>query len=427
MFDDASGVCFFYFFIELLASYDICINSNRKADIVTDTRTRRIFLKRDLQIIFGITLISVIGVNSIAPALPMIARDLRLSGSEVVMLITIFTLPGIFLSPVMGVLADRFGRKRVIVPSLFLFGMAGTACAFTDNFHILLALRFANGVGAASLGGLNQTVIGDMFSGPDRAAALGYNASVLNVGTMVYPAIGGALALIGWNYPFLLAALALPMAALVLRYLKNPEPSAVPPIRRYLSGAINSVSDGGIMPAYLATLAAFILLYGALLAYFPFLLHARFGASSSTIGLMLAATSVTSMIGAMNLGRISRRFSYKSIITASFVMYAAAFCAILFINSIWLMIVPVMLYGFANGINIPGIQTFLSGNAPMEFRGVFMSMNSMVLRLGQTLGPIFTGIAFHSWGMEGVFYSSALFAAASFIVLAVLLKSGGMK
>ncbi len=394
---------------------------------MTDTRPRRIFLDRDLQIIFGITLISVIGVTSIAPALPMIAKDLRLTGSQVVMLITIFTLPGIFLSPVMGVLADRFGRKKVIVPSLFLFGIAGTACAFTDSFPLLLSLRFANGVGAAALGGLNQTVIGDLFNGTERAEALGYNATVLNIGTMAYPAIGGALALIGWSYPFLLSALALPMGALVLLFLKNPEPSSPPPIRGYLAGVMNSVSGGGIVPAYLATMAAFMLLYGALLAYFPFLLHARFGASPSTIGLMLAATSVSSMLAAFNLGRISRRFSYKTIIVVSFALYAVVLGAVQWIDTIYLMTVPVLLYGFANGMNIPGIQTFLSGNAPMEYRGAFMSMNSMVLRLGQTLGPIFTGIAYHRWGMEGVFYSSALFAAASFLVLAVVLKNDRRK
>ncbi len=394
---------------------------------MTDTRPRRIFLDRDLQIIFGITLISVIGVTSIAPALPMIAKDLRLTGSQVVMLITIFTLPGIFLSPVMGVLADRFGRKKVIVPSLFLFGIAGTACAFTDSFPLLLSLRFANGVGAAALGGLNQTVIGDLFNGTERAEALGYNATVLNIGTMAYPAIGGALALIGWSYPFLLSALALPMGALVLLFLKNPEPSSPPPIRGYLAGVMNSVSGGGIVPAYLATMAAFMLLYGALLAYFPFLLHARFGASPSTIGLMLAATSVSSMLAAFNLGRISRRFSHKTIIVVSFALYAVVLGAVQWIDTIYLMTVPVLLYGFANGMNIPGIQTFLSGNAPMEYRGAFMSMNSMVLRLGQTLGPIFTGIAYHRWGMEGVFYSSALFAAASFLVLAVVLKNDRRK
>ncbi len=381
-----------------------------------------ILLGRDLQIVFGITLISVIGVNSIAPALPQIAKTLRLTEGQVVMLITIFTFPGIILSPVMGMLADRFGRKKIIVPSLFLFGAAGSACAFTGDYHILLALRFANGVGASALGGLNQTIIGDMYSGDERTAAMGYNASVLGVGTMIYPALGGALALLGWNYPFLLSVLALPMGFLVLFCLKNPEPSASPPLREYLVGAARSAADREVVPAYMATLATFILLYGALLAYFPFLMHRRFNAPPSTIGLMLAATSITTIIGAFNLRWISRRFTPKSIIVGSFAAYAAAIVLVLYADSLWLMTVPILLYGLANGLNIPSIQTHLSGSAPMEYRGVFMSVNSMVLRLGQTVGPVLTGVAFQMWGMEGVFYFSALFSILSFMLLALFLR-----
>ena len=350
------------------------------------------------------------------------AKDLGLTEGEVIMLITAFTFPGIILSPVMGMLADRFGRKKVIIPSLLLFGIAGTACAFTADYHLLLVFRFANGVGASALGGLNQTIIGDIFSGEERNAALGYNASVLGIGTMIYPALGGALALLGWNYPFLLSLLALPMAAVVMAGLRNPEPAAVPPLREYCAGAAHSAAERDILPAYGATLATFILLYGALLAYFPFLMHRRFNAQPSTIGLMLAATSISTIIGAFNLGWISRRFSQKTIIVASFAAYAAAILMVLYITDIWAMIIPILLYGLANGVNIPSIQTRLSGSAPMEYRGAFMSINSMVLRLGQTVGPVLTGIAFKEWGMEGVFYFSAIFSCLSFSLLALFLR-----
>ncbi|MBP7734537.1 MAG: MFS transporter [Spirochaetes bacterium] len=385
-------------------------------------RDWRILLGRDLQIVFGITLISAIGVTSIAPAFPSMAKDLGLTEGEVVMLITVFTFPGIILAPVMGILADRFGRKKVIVPSLLLFGVAGGACAFATEYPVLLVLRFINGVGASALGGLGQTVITDMFAGKDRTEALGYNASVLGVGTMIYPALGGALALLGWNYPFLLSALALPMGIIVLYGLRNPEPAAMPPLRQYLGGALRSAADREVMPAYLATLATFILLYGALLAYFPFLMHQRFNASSSTIGLMLAATSVTTIIGAFNLGWISRRFRPKTIITVSFIAYAAAIMLVLLADNIWMMTIPVLLYGLANGLNIPSIQTHISGSAPMEFRGAFMSVNSMVLRLGQTVGPVLTGIAFQGWGMDGVFYCSAAFSIVAFVLLILFLN-----
>lgn len=93
---------------------------------------------RNLQIIFGITLLAVMGVSSISSAFPAIVRDLGISNLDVAWLIIAFTLPGLVLSPFIGVLADRLGRKRILVPSILLFAVANTACAFTRDFNILI-------------------------------------------------------------------------------------------------------------------------------------------------------------------------------------------------------------------------------------------------------------------------------------------------
>ena len=111
----------------------------------------RLYRQRNLRIIFAVTLMAVLGVSSITPAFPNIVRELGVSSSQVGLLITFFTLPGIILAPFLGVLADRIGRKRILVPSLFLFAIAGTACAFIHQFHMLLLLRALQGAGAAAL------------------------------------------------------------------------------------------------------------------------------------------------------------------------------------------------------------------------------------------------------------------------------------
>lgn len=122
----------------------------------------------NLQIVFGITLMAVLGVASITPAFPIIIRELGVSSLGIGLLITVFTFPGVVLSPVIGLFADRYGRKRILVPPIFLFGIAGGACAFARDFNVLLMLRFFQGIGAASLGALNVTLIGDLYSGRER-------------------------------------------------------------------------------------------------------------------------------------------------------------------------------------------------------------------------------------------------------------------
>jgi MFS family permease len=68
------------------------------------------------------------------------------------------------------------------------------------------------------------------------------------------------------------------------------------------------------------------------------------------------------------------------------------------------------MYGFANGILIPNIQTQISILAPAEFRGAFMSINSSVLRLGQTIGPLISGIVITRLGEGWVFGTGIAFA-----------------
>ncbi|HUW96094.1 MAG TPA: MFS transporter, partial [Anaerolineae bacterium] len=170
-----------------------------------------VYRDTNLQIIFGVTLMAVLGVSSITPAFPRIVEELNITPQAVGSLITVFTLPGVFLTAVLGILADQFGRKRILVPALLIFATAGSACAFARDFELLLLLRFLQGVGAAGLGAINLTIIGDLYTGQERTEAMGCNSSVLSVGTASYPAIGGILATVGWFYPFLLPLAAIPV------------------------------------------------------------------------------------------------------------------------------------------------------------------------------------------------------------------------
>jgi len=380
-----------------------------------DTGTARVYRDRNLQIVFAITLMGVLGVASITPAFPRIIKDLGLTHGQIGLLITVFTFPGIFLSPFLGILADRFGRKRILVPSLILFAVAGGACGLVTDLHHLLVLRFFQGVGASALAALSATVIGDLYEGRDRAAAMGYNASVLSVGTACYPAIGGALALLGWSYPFFLPLAALPIAWFVLYRLDSPEPAGELRLKEYLTGAGVVLANRRVVGVFMVSVATFIILYGSLLTFFPLLASERFGASTMDIGLLLSAMSVTTAITSSQMGRLTGRFSEAALIRTSFLLYAVALLVIPATPALGLFLLSAFIFGLGHGMNIPSIYSLMAGYAPMEHRGVLMSVNGTVLRLGQTLGPLVMGAAFTLWGMAGPFYAGAVLAALVFL------------
>ncbi len=227
-----------------------------------EQKKKSVFWNKNLLIVFGVTLMAVLGVSSISPIFPVLIEEFGISESQVGLLITFFTLPGVILTPIFGILADRYGRKKILIPSLLLFGIAGFLCGFSKNFSILLFLRFFQGMGAASLGALNVTIIGDLFYGEDRVKAMGYNASVLNIGTAVYPSIGGALSLLGWNFPFFLPVLAIPIGLLALFLLEDKSVRNNESIKDYFFNLIRSVRNAKIILLFIGGLSTFIILYG---------------------------------------------------------------------------------------------------------------------------------------------------------------------
>ena len=361
----------------------------------------------NLLIVFGVTLMAVMGVASISPAFPKIQRELGITPNQVGLLITFFTLPGALLTPIVGVMADRYGRKKILIPSLFLFAIAGTACTFIKDFNLLLWMRAVQGIGAAALGSINSTIIGDLYDNKRRIEAMGLNASVLSIGVASYPSIGGAMALIGWNYPFLLSALALPIGILALILLKNPEPRSTQTIKEYLSGTWSHLRNMRIAALFSAGMISFIIMYGAYLTYFTILMGEKFNSSSLTIGIIMSVASLSNAVTASQLGRIHRWLSMTSILKISFSVYALSMILVPFMSNLWFLLIPAILSGMANGATLPSIQTSVAEIALLEYRGAIMSLNNMMLRLGQTLGPPVIGIAYVYGGINATFFAAA--------------------
>lgn len=379
----------------------------------------------NLHIVFSITLMAILGVASLSPVLPKVQQVFNLNPQQVGYVMMYFTLPGVFLTPFLGMLADRLGRKTVIIPSLFLFATAGVACGFMKSYEWLLVLRFVQGIGAASLGALNVTLVGDLFSGRDRAVAMGYNASVLSIGTALYPAIGGALAMIAWFYPFFIPALAIPVGLWVMCCLKNPEPHNTMKFWVYMKNTLKYLVQKEVIGLFILLMLTFIILYGSFLTYIPIMLGDRFNTEPYFIGIILSASSFATAIASAFVGKMFDRLSHAVIFIIAYVLYGISLAMIPFVSWEWQIFIPVIIFGVAQGINIPALQTVMANKAPLEYRGIFLSFNGMVLRIGQTTGPLLIGFVYLAWGHAWAFYTGGGIAVV--MILAVLVFISGKR
>lgn len=381
---------------------------------------KRIYLDINLQIIFGITLTYIMGVSIITPAFPKMVKELNISAKDIGLLITVFSFPGILLTPLLGVIADRWGRKKIIIPSLMLFGIAGGACFFTRDFKLLLILRLFQGIGAAPLGSLSATIIGDLYTKRELIAAMGYNSSIRSIGSASYPAIGGALAMMGWHYPFILPIIAIPVGFLVLFTLKIPEPENELHIREHLNIVWKKLRNRQVVGLLVIGIIIFVMLFGSYMTCFPLLLGNSFAASPLIIGLFIAGVSFIAAFTSSQLGKITRFFSERTILKKSFILYALALSIIPFIPRIQLFFIPILIFGIAHGMSIPVIQALFAGAAPLKYRATFMSISGMTFRVGQTLGPLLMGMVISVWGISGAFYAGAALSIVMFIIMLML-------
>lgn len=378
----------------------------------------------NLYVIFGITLVSIMGVSSIAPALPSISRSLNIPTGQIGLLITFFTIPGIIFTPILGILADRFGRKRILVPSLFLFGIAGTACAFATDFHQLLLFRFFQGLGSASLGVINLTLLGDLYNERDRTIALGYNGGILSVGTAFYPAIGGALTLIGWYYPFFLTLLAIPIGIFAAASLKTVKLDSSQKLTTYFRNIGSALKSRFVIGLFVTMLLTFMMLYGGYITFLTILLDERFGLSALMIGLLLSGASFVTGITSSQLGRLTLRFNEKNLILTASFLYLIFFLLIPEIKTTTGFIIPIAIFGIAQGINIPSVLNLITGYAKKEYRAAFLSINWMMMRTGQAIGPYIFGLVYIYYGINATFYGSALAAVLSVLIILFLIYPG---
>lgn len=375
-----------------------------------------------VQVVLASTLLAPLGVPLVAPALPVVSDAFGITDAETSLLISAYFVTGIFLSPFIGLLTDRVGRRRVLVPSLFVFSLAGIPLALAPDFTTLLVVRLAQGTAAAGIFITTVTLISDTFEESQRNAVLGVNAAALFVGAAAYPILGGALAGVGWNAPFLVYLAGLPVCLFAFRYLEEPESDRETRGLAYLRDAFAALPAGKALALYGAAFATEALVFGTIITTLPFLLTAAYGLSPVWIGSILTAATVVSALVASQNGRLAQYFSNYQLVALAFVCYGIGLLGAWLAPSPVFVGLAVLVYGAGLGIPLPSIDAAISGLVPMRLRAGALSLRNSATFLGRAAGPVvFVGIAVTTG------YRTLLLVAGVFVLgtglLAVLVTS----
>lgn len=369
-------------------------------------------------VIFALTATGLSVNMLVIAALPEIATGVGARPEQAGLVLAAAAMPGVVLGPVLGFLADRHGRRVVLIPSLLLIAAGGGLAVTAPSLVWLLGWRLLQGIGATGAINLAIVLIGDHWTGSRRAAMLGRNAAVMTVSTAVFPLLGGAVTdAAGAAALFGVYLLAAGTAVLVVVHL----PAATAPASAAGQlGALRAALRGpGVVRALVAAGVAFALIFGLVLTVLPLHLQAAFALSPTMRGLVLAAPAVASAGVALGAGRL-QRFPKRALLSTAAVLFAVGLAGAATAPTLVLLVAAIVFFGAGQGLMVPNLHD-IAARSSHTGRGAMVSLLLSSSRLGQTVGPVVAGAGLTVLGAPGTFTAGA--GIAVLVLLPVVLPA----
>ncbi|MCX5689465.1 MAG: TCR/Tet family MFS transporter [Planctomycetota bacterium] len=353
--------------------------------------------------IFLTLLLDVLGFGLIIPVAPRLVQQLQ-GGSEDAAATTVGLLAASYaamqflFSPILGALSDRFGRRSVLLVSLFGSGLDYIALALSPTIAFLFITRAINGISGASMT-VASAYIADVTPPEKRAGAFGMMGAAFGIGFILGPLMGGYLGDINIHYPFYAAA-ALTFLNWMYGFIVLPE--SLPVERR----APFKISRANPIGAF-AGLGRYPLVAGIAIATFfanlaQFGLHAtwvlytghRYGWTPKQVGLSLAVVGIGAAIVQGGLARkIIPWLGEKNSILLGLLIAIAAYIGYGAVTQGW-MIYVVIAYATLGGIAMPAAQTLITRTVLPTEQGATQGALTGLQSLANILGPIIGSITF---------------------------------
>lgn len=382
-------------------------------------------LEPEMKVVMAMTALGVSGIFVVSPIVTQLSDPFGVSDAQVGQLITAFVAPSILLVPVMGALADRVGRKPVIVGGLVVLGVAGTAVGLTASFPTALALRAIQGIGYAAVIPIGAVLIGDLYDGSREATAQGLRAASIQTANLVSPPLAGVLVLASWRFPFFLYALALVVALVAWRTLPPVEPAGGEGLGRYVRELGQLLSRPVLAMVMLSFMVRFLLTF-SFIAYISVLLSRTIDASAVVTGVYVSVFALVSLTSSAQAGRLAESWNMLLVTLFGILLTGLGMVVMGTFPVVPAIITGVVLSGIGSGIAGPLQKSLVTQLVPTSLRAGAVSSAVVFQSIGSAGGPFLMGIALGSVAVTTTF---AIFgfggAVAGVVVLGVAYAKAG--
>lgn len=376
--------------------------------------------------IIGALLVAIgpISMALFTPAMPEIVRAFGTTDAAVKMTLSLYFAGFAFAQLVCGPLSDGYGRKPITIAFMGIYLAATVAAILAPTIELLIAARFAQGVGAAAGIAISRAIVRDLFTNERSARIMNLIGMILGIGPAFSPTLGGiTMELFGWHaiFAFMLAfgvtiilVVKFAMTETVVR-----DPSRVKP--RALMRSYRSLSTSGYFMWSSFVMGGSVGALYTLATILPFVLMDRVGLTPTQFGLGMLMQSGAFFIGAVVMRRLmGKRSAYQLVIPGlCFIAAGSVLLAIglhLFEPSFLLVMGPVGVYAFGIAFVMPAMSTASLAPFP-HMAGAAASMSGFVQMGGGLVGGMIAALVGDPvTGLSTVIPAMGFFAILSWVL-----------
>jgi MFS family permease len=345
-------------------------------------------------VIIMVGILPMMAIVTLMPIVPALVKNFQHVPGIQTLAPLVLSAPGLcvaLFSPFAGILADRIGRRRLLLIFTTLYGIGGVLPFFLTSFEALMASRLVLGVGEAFILTLGNTLLGDYFEKAERAKWLAWQSFVGPALGSLLIATSGHLSTIQWSLPFLIYGVAILMAAFA--YFTAFEPQRV-----VARPAIATEADATAIPfptALMGRLAVttFVLsaVYFVFTLQFSLALDAMGVKDGGEIGKYSSIAAIGVPVGAVLFRFISGRSTVVQF-TVVFMLLGLGMVGIGLNLGIHATVALAWIQQLGSGMTIPVLIGWSLRELPAQFRGRGMGWWASAFFLGQFVSPLFVSL-----------------------------------
>ncbi|MFT3790948.1 MAG: MFS transporter [Rudaea sp.] len=373
-----------------------------------------------LSLILPIAL-STMGAVLLAPIVPKLFEqfhDMPDAGYWIPSLLSVPALCIALFSPFVGALADRIGRRRLLMVAMVVYSLCGMAPLVLDHFAAIFASRVGVGICEAIVMTCSTALIGDCFDPARRDKWLGSQAATASITAFFMFPIAGKLGdALGWRGPFFIYASGLLFLVGVALFTWEPD-------RRTAHGAVAESAPEPFPWGHMLTVCLITLVGGVMFYVIQFQMASAMASlgvqSAANTGLLISLASLGVPVGAIAFGFVKKRLGIRALLLIEFAIMAVGFWGMAHAAQPYTFIVPGFLNQIGAGLMLPTLLTWAMQPLTFQIRARGTGIWTGTFAIGQFLSTLtFSFVMAHVAGIQAAFGVFAVIAAVTFVVLAV--------